>query len=710
MKKRDLEKNLETKLEEELKDVIALLRGIDRSKKKLFPEENYEKVCTEGLKQGGELFENLTDEKLKDDLFSELIEAEYDLAGRLVKEERYGKAIEHFQNLNQMGKKVHEKFSKIVRNKDFNSEFIRKTKVLLKKYPGDDLENIEKYSIEQAEIDKPHTFNREAEKLIFCTHLSLAYIHAFKRDINKVVDETIEALKWGNADVKWPYGGVDIREFVPFNLRKSYYQKSWFRKTEKFRLGDFAEEDAYVAIFGMSKEKSDQLTDRISKINQPKLDSFRTFQEPIAPFDDPLTPLDPFKIDIPKIEKFKSKDSFQKSRHKEDVSNRREYCKKLMSLVILANEWKVNEKTLSAAYKIIATDPTDPGNYLFLMALLGQERKKKEKQDVMNDVVRLISTKASIKDYDSESVNPNYESVLKANRYVSKPESEETAKKQHILSNFFLKHAKDENMFAKSYGYAEGVDGKFYLVTELLNEDNLSTFGQILSKLDDEEKKKRLEQAIDIIVEMQEIYETKKEKLEYKLNDYDCTTVLKTKVIERLKGSKFEGLIGFLDKNLEKQKRTFSHCDFHLDNILKVKSDNSAVIDFAKVALAPELFDLAYLLEQEQLDLSWEQKQDHFKYFLSKKEKKISKKVIKDYHYNAFLINLLGAGAFTRFAEIAKDEDLQEKYETRSMKYLFNTHNAFKSLLEYVTDSEEEQIVEFANKPFLDYINYRGKV
>lgn len=693
MKKKDLEKTLE----EEFKDIRALLNGIDRFTKKCLPEEECESACIKGLKQGNELLQKLTDEQTKDNLFSELVEVEYDLAGKLVEKEQYGKAIEHFQNLNNIGREVHNKRSKLIKDGAFNKEFTKKSKENTELYKKDDIESIEKWSSAQAEIEKPFTFNREAEKLIFSTHLSLAYIYAFKRDIKKVVDETIEALNFTSSDTKL-YGCVGIKEFVPFNLRDSRYHKPWFKKVNDFRNHD-TEEDAHVVLCGMSEEESDRLMNSL-KIYQPKIYSFKTIQTPLDPFEDSFktksfdlsTSYDPFKMGIPKTEEFKFKDTSKRGKYKEDVANRRKYCKELMCFVIVDNKFKVNEETLNAAYKIIATDPTDPGSYLFLMALLEQEDKNKEVQDMMGEVVRLISTKASIKDYDSESINPNYESVLKADRYVSKPETEEKARKQHILSNLFYKHSQDKERFVKSYGYAKGVDGKFYLVTELLNEDNLSTFDRVLSRLKYEEKKEKLEQVVDILVEMQGIYRKNKDELnkEIQLSSFDSQEI-KEKIIGRLKPrnkKKLEDAIQFLIKEISNQEKCFSHGDYHSENI--IEKEKIAVIDFANFGNVPLLYDITFLLEDSKLQLDDTLKEEIVGGFLKQKGKKLNTYWKKKCDYMFLFINLRRASISSRLLNSSKNESYKEDIRF----YLEKTNNSIDKMIRYTTGKEYSDLID----------------
>lgn len=88
-----------------------------------------------------------------------------------------------------------------------------------------------------------------------------------------------------------------------------------------------------------------------------------------------------------------------------------------------------------------------------------------------------------------------------------------------------------------------------------------------------------------------------------------------------------------------------AHCDFHLDNIVDIGNE-SCIIDFEKTCLANRFYDLAFLLEQSEINMNNGEKQRFVDYFvkqLTLRGEILSEDPYTSYKYNALFVNLLEA-------------------------------------------------------------------
>lgn len=172
-----------------------------------------------------------------------------------------------------------------------------------------------------------------------------------------------------------------------------------------------------------------------------------------------------------------------------------------------------------------------------------------------------------------------------------------------------------------------------------------------------------LAKAIDALAEMQ--IDAKKLEVENEtFEEYNYHKVLEEKVLNKI--SLPAGLLSKA-KNvadyLSQQDRYFSHCDYHLGNIVDIGQFKTCIIDFETASMANRFFDLAYLLEQIELGLTEKTKKfiiDQFVKKLGLKGEKVEENVQKLYDYNAAFVNLRIASAYSNSAKQKNDSSYQK--------------------------------------------------
>lgn len=190
-----------------------------------------------------------------------------------------------------------------------------------------------------------------------------------------------------------------------------------------------------------------------------------------------------------------------------------------------------------------------------------------------------------------------------------------------------------------------------------------------------------LKQVINSLVRFQNL----SPNLEKVINQYDYGAKLQDKLKELFPNTSNEiyNNLSFLVEYLNNLPRQAGHCDFYPKNLLVLtkypqRVDDFAdfcIIDYEKVSKVNRYFDLAYLLEQAQLSLSWEVKKELISYY---KEKiwvdTPLEEVMKIYDYNALFINLSLAGTSSRWVNKGKE------YGLRKQKYLSQVKETLKRM------------------------------
>jgi thiamine kinase-like enzyme len=287
---------------------------------------------------------------------------------------------------------------------------------------------------------------------------------------------------------------------------------------------------------------------------------------------------------------------------------------------------------------------------------------------------KILLEKAETGNFDLVQVHPNYSDILTDGEVLFKKESNEDTAKKHIA---ILRFLKDNSKLKLPYcELCKSNNGNYYVKLQLAKniangkserefsactlEDMTTLYkAEVNRKKEPTEKemsefrKKKLKQAIDAMIEFSSAGKEKESFARYGLDipKYDYQETLEEKVFKRLNLDKqLKERAKRVAIGLTKQNRILSHCDFHCGNILAIENEQMVIIDPISTSYANRFFDLAYLLEQNELNLSKEEKSDLIDYFVGELEK--NRESIQNpqqiYDLNAAFVNLRIAGAYSR--------------------------------------------------------------
>lgn len=185
-------------------------------------------------------------------------------------------------------------------------------------------------------------------------------------------------------------------------------------------------------------------------------------------------------------------------------------------------------------------------------------------------------------------------------------------------------------------------------------------------------KRQYLKRAIDSIIHLQIGFKIEDGKQIF--DQYDYETEIEEKVLKReeLNGNNVKRIREIVDY-LMGLPRDFAHCDFRLEHILDIGNRENCIIDFERAAYANQFFDIAFLLEQAELELSEEEKMGLVGYFVTKiieKGVELATKPKEAYFYNAVFINLREAAIHGNKSSKHFNEDLSQIHLKRANELL----------------------------------------
>lgn len=255
-----------------------------------------------------------------------------------------------------------------------------------------------------------------------------------------------------------------------------------------------------------------------------------------------------------------------------------------------------------------------------------------------------------------------------------------------------------ETVFAPKWDSWEKVSDKIMSLSEVIEYvDKLESekvafekFG-IISKKEilDHFKVKYLKNSLKKLTDLQRIISS----LDLKIEKYDFKDITKNKISKRLKGGKpLTTALEFLTERINSQEKCFTHGDYHLGNIL-VKQAEIIPIDFEYVSYMPLLYDPLFLLEDPNLDIDRNTKQEFIKYYLKEKNIEFNEHWKKDIDYMSLFVTLRWAGIFSKWESLTKDE----KYTNIKWTYLKKSEKLIDKILIYASDTEYPSLQTLKN-------------
>lgn len=146
--------------------------------------------------------------------------------------------------------------------------------------------------------------------------------------------------------------------------------------------------------------------------------------------------------------------------------------------------------------------------------------------------------------------------------------------------------------------------------------------------------------------------------------EYDYAGTLEEKVLKRLNLE--PDIVEKAKKaaqRLDSMPRGIVHGDMHLGNLIDAGKGETCLIDFESASYANRFFDLAYFLEQAELNLPEEDKKELIDYFVTTSKEKgevLNENPYQAYQLNAVFINLRIAGAYSRESKELHRENADE--------------------------------------------------
>ncbi|MBU2638734.1 MAG: aminoglycoside phosphotransferase family protein [Nanoarchaeota archaeon] len=468
----------------------------------------------------------------------------------------------------------------------------------------------------------------EAKRLLFNTNLSLASLHLLNQDLKNSCNETIAALRLMKSLKN--LGGIDYSEFIPFEFRAPSYATKRFSKSKRDN-----HETPYLPIVGEMPLPRHSL---IPKTRKRFLESIMRRR---------------LESDTAIISGFSFNESVK------DVSS--------SSKIHFEDSYKLRH-----IFRYISLDPTNTDAYVSLFFLEKNPNPRLQELFRIAKKVydKILLEKAETGNFDMVPVHPNYLSVLTDGEVVFKEEVSTEEAKRHTNLIKFLRN-KCSLKFATCEIYTTD-SGKRYVKMQLVRnrrngkpeqefragslEDMVYLYQIELGEINEPTPKeltqfrqKKLMQAIDAMLEFSSAGRdrTAFEKYGLDIPDLDYVATLTEKVLPRIKlDTDLKQKATRVASELNKAKRAFCHGDPHTGNILDIGEDGLVIIDPVSACYASRFFDLAYLLEQAELDLSHEDKEELIDYFMMQSKgnrRQTNSEPEKRYLMEAAYVNLLFA-------------------------------------------------------------------
>lgn len=344
-------------------------------------------------------------------------------------------------------------------------------------------------------------------------------------------------------------------------------------------------------------------------------------------------------------------------------------------------------------------------NFFFLSSAYKLLGKYQEAEEINKSLLKYLLKSGEIyKEYKRQLYKNKPNILLQgSNAYIIKFETETSDIYKDFLVQKFLFYDCGLKSVSMPECYLKNFEGKDWVMQKIELDFNpeseshgkIVSYDYLMKNTSLEEKIGYIKKAIDVLVEIQNKANPNLEKLKkygVKLEPTDYKTITREKIIKRLKPvneKEFENAIHFLIEKIENQEKCFSHGDYHLENLLKIGKDTVVAVDFERANIIPLLYDLAFLLEQKELDrLSEENKKELIKYFLNKKDKRLDMEQEKNYDYTSLFVNLRKSSISSRLFNSSDDKTHQEDIGL----YIKKADKVIDKILTYVFGKEYDSI------------------
>lgn len=487
----------------------------------------------------------------------------------------------------------------------------------------------------------------EAKNILFNAEMSLASLYICCQDLEKSCEETLQALELikslNNKD------GIDYSEYIPFKLRTASYATKRFSEVNRNN-----QEQPYEPIMG---------------------------ENPLLRFSD----------------KPEYRYKFLRSiMHRRIMSN-----SSIMAGLFYAqfkssgddsNSWDFKKYGPKFIFEDIATDPTNDKGYRALFFL--ERSPHPEDQELAKTAIKVSRKirlkKAEIGHFEMVQVHPNYSDVLTDGEVLFKKEPNEDTAKKHVAILKFL--SENSGLDLPGCELCEGNNGNHYVKLQLAKnpangkierefsactlEDMTTLYKAEVDRKQEstpkemaEFRKKKLKQAINVMLKFSSADQGDRnlpKSYGLDIQDYEYETQMREKILKRVTlDEKIQSQVIQVTRKLGKLKRALCHCDFHPGNILDAGKEGLVIIDPISAAYANRFFDLAYLLEQADIELSKDDKTELIGYFTEQLRAK-GEEIInpqEQYDLNAAFVNLKLAGVCEKWAKEGKGEEYLKRKE-----------------------------------------------
>lgn len=572
-------------------------------------------------------------------LLDTVIKAHLKLGEESIRVNDYKTANAHFNSIGQIGEIVLE-YDKQQTNKSFNiktSQIMDRIRDIEEEFGERSREATYFMTEWQWVIDFP-TIVRKA---MYQGYQLAAYASARSGNILEAANQTVKAITFVQGKKNH---GFMPEEFIPPNIRTDGYRK------------DNLEEGVLEGLYSQEKTYENGM------LASPGL--FGDHEKWI-----------------------KNKKLSYREQFKSQITNRRKYIEdRIWSARQLFRTDK--EEAFSLMFEAIATDPTLVKSYVLLMDMYSSIGNKEKKSEVLEAIVKLISGKSSIGDYDAGNPNPDYRDVWQMEDFISKADDEQNAKKQHGLMNYLMDSSEDKGKYPESYGYRKGLDGKVYLVTAMAGRKTLRDAINDGNKLDMANRGLEALANFRATVSASELrpedYGVNVENLDYRKRAIKLPEVAK------------KDLDKILDK-LESSGHVLSHCDPHLGNFTVGKNNSLTIIDYDRAAKTNVLFDPTFFVSQYDFGFDVAKQRELLDGYIGNlREKAIETKDEEQlFYHNSVYINLAGAAFFS--SDRAKVHGYDEPQCNERRKFYLNNaleslehignENEFNGLRKHITES-----------------------